>query len=138
MRTPLAVSLTTHLALIFALQPAKAKGPQAPIRITVAESERLGPNEEKQVAERKSGGVGETDCKDGYEGIGIHLNWNGIVVNAPAGNPAYKAGIRVGDDFGPGDPTRHRGPAGTTITVEALRGGKKMVFRVTRAKICVL
>jgi hypothetical protein len=53
----------------------------------------------------------------------------------PAGYPADKAGIKVGDII-EGNPLRFRGEIGSSLTVQVIRRGQVLNFNLTRVKIC--
>lgn len=84
------------------------------------------------------GSIGQETCEGAYEGIGITLDWDGTVTSAPAGYPAARGGIRVGDNVGEGDPMRFRGPVGTSVDLDVVRGSKVLKVHLVRERICAI
>lgn len=63
------------------------------------------------------------------------VNLRTKINKVPAGYPAYKAGIQVGDEI-EGNLMRFRGEPGTTVEVPVYRQGRLMTFTMKRVKIC--
>jgi hypothetical protein len=76
------------------------------------------------------------DCKDSFGGIGVVMNLgSGMVMEAPEWNPAYKAGIRVGDIILNNEDIK--GPPGTTVEVLVTRDNAHILtFNIVREIIC--
>lgn len=96
---------------------------------------------EHPIEKDKDGTQKETDdqanwCNGGptYGGVGISHNWDDTVREAPPQYPAYKSGVRVGDQIL--NTNELRGEPGTPVTIRLYRGSQYYEFTATRAKIC--
>jgi hypothetical protein len=77
-----------------------------------------------------------TTCKQSFGGVGIlYANHEGEVEIAYTGYPAANAGIMTGDIIL--NAGEIRGPIGSLVTINVLRGSLNLNFEVTRAKICL-
>jgi len=94
----------------------------------------------------------ETELAGGFDGIGIQFNVpndTAIVIEAVAGGPSEKIGIRSGDRIIKVDTTviagvqfpqdsmvrRMKGPAGTKVLITVQRDNELIPFEITRGKI---
>lgn len=140
------VSILIHLFVIVFVATPQVGGESVEEQINTEPDPvqvRLLPKEEKTAAEKTEADKGAptemsitdlvcTDEKSTYKGIGI-IWWpdTGQVLEAPEFNPAYKAGIRVGD-FIINDVTQVDG----YVDIIVLRNYNKLTFRIKTENIC--
>lgn len=96
----------------------------------------------KKPPTKKSPGIKECEKDKWYGGVGIEVNYsdgNIKVRTVYPGYPAYKVGIRAGDELisvGGAPYGELRGDPGTAVVVIAKRDGVATMYTLIREKIC--
>jgi hypothetical protein len=83
-------------------------------------------------------------CEESYEGIGIQFDYMSTqmckISHIAKGYPADRAGLKVGDlllsDAKSDVDCPGRGPIGSLLTLQVVRGGKHFEVTLVREKIC--
>lgn len=106
-----------------------------PVDVATVKKKEKGPGEDLPEEPEKK------ECSRHYEGIGVSINLFGKagweqVEEVPRGYPAYRAGLRKGDFVRNVHGGRIRGPKGTVVTLEVMRGNQTFFLDVTREEIC--
>ena len=75
-------------------------------------------------------------CENSFGGIGVEYDYLQVITNIPEGNPAFNAGMKIGDQIV--TPLDYiRGELGTAVTVEVMRNNTEhLTFTMIRDKIC--
>lgn len=79
-------------------------------------------------------------CSDWFGGIGFTWSFNSygkiLIAKVYQGYPAYRNGLKPGDEISDKDLDKIRGDPGTTVTFSVLRDGKRIDFVMKRERIC--
>lgn len=118
------LALMVHL-LPFAAIPPKETPPANPPK----EVRLLGGVDDMRFRAFDGVGMGLA-CEDTYDGVGIRHNWGGQITEVAQGGPAWRAGVRVGDEYvASGDDGEYR-------TLRYRQNGVEKALRTKRESIC--
>jgi len=130
-------SFLLHSLLLFGIieyrKPVELPKGGGPVEVSI-ETDDKGNGVEATLKPQDEMAIG--NCSNSYEGIGVKTMYDGEIYAVAQGSPAWKAGLRIGDNIL--SPTEIRGPKGTVVnvTVRKKDSEESNIIPITRDTIC--